>query len=170
MVKPAPDLERRMKEGSIYEGETRVITFRASTFQSIIEKVEDMAGDVVARTIFYQIGVEIGRRSFEYSKDEEITFDNFVNVLDGILSERGWGRFTSLNKTASSREVIYECTFQDCIMCYARKATKPVCHTIHGIFVAWLEALLDKKAQSSIETECRANGKDSCKFKITFAK
>jgi len=170
MVKSIPDLERRTEEGSIYEGEERVITFRAATFQSIIDKVRGMAGDIVARTIFYQMGLDIGRKSFEYSKDEGITFESFVRILDAVLTLRGWGRFVSANKSESNTQVDYECIFQECIMCHKLTAQQPICDVVRGIFAAWLEALRGEKAQSSVETQCRAMGKDSCVFKITFAK
>lgn len=168
-LKPIKDLERRTKEGSIYEGEDRVITFRASTFQSIIEKVENIAGSVVAKTIFYQIGNEIGRRAFEYSKDE-ITPDDLANVIDGVLTIRGWGRLISLKRIESSNEVVYECVLLECILCYKRTAQQPACDLMRGYFAAWLENFLEKKCQSSVETECRITGKKACVFEVTFTK
>jgi hypothetical protein len=44
-------------EGSVYEGEERVITFRAATFQLVMEKVRDMAGSQVSHIIFHQLGI-----------------------------------------------------------------------------------------------------------------
>jgi predicted hydrocarbon binding protein len=168
-LKPIPDLQRRVEEGSVYEGEERVITFRASTFQLLIEAVRGMAGSVVTKTIFYIVGNAIGRRTFEYSKDA-ITADNWANVLDGVLSIRGWGRLVSLKKKESSNDVVYECTFLHCIICYKSTAKEPVCDIVRGIFAGWLETYLGKKAQSSVETGCRAMGKGSCVFEVTFAK
>jgi predicted hydrocarbon binding protein len=163
-------LQRREKEGSVYEGDQRVITFRASTFQLIIEKVREMAGNIVAQTIFYQIGIAIGRRTFEYSKDEEITSDNLANVIDGVLNLRGWGRVVSLRMKEASNEVTYEYTFRECIICHKYTAQQPICDVVRGIFVGWLESFLGKKATSSVEKQCRAMGKDFCIFDITFAK
>jgi len=168
-LKPIPELKRRVEDGSVYEGEERVITFRASTFQLLIETVRGMAGSVVTRTIFYLVGNAIGRRTFEYSKDA-IGADNSADVLDGVLSLRGWGRLISLKKTEPTHGVIYECTFRDCIICHKSTAQEPICDVVRGIFAGWLERQLGKKAQSSVETGCRAMGKDSCVFEITFAK
>ena len=168
--KPTTDLERREKEGSIYEGEERVITFRAATFQLIMEKVRDMAGSVVAKTIFYQLGIAIGRRAFEYSKAEGNTSDDMAKAIDSVLGLRGWGRVASLTKTEASNTVTYEYTFRECIICHKYTAQEPICDVVRGIFVGWLENFLGKKANSSTETECRATGKNFCIFDITFAK
>ena len=162
-------MKRREEEGSIYEGEVRVITFRASTFQSVIEKVREMAGSVVARTIFYQIGNEIGHRAFKYS-ESEITPDNLPSVIAGVLAMRGWGRLASLSRIESPREIVYECTFNECVICHELTAKEPICDVMRGIFAAWLEGYLKKKPQSSVETECRAMNKKSCIFKVIFAK
>lgn len=129
-----------------------------------------MAGSLVAQTIFYQIGIAIGGRTFEYSKDEEITPDNLANVIDSVLNLRGWGRVVSLKKTEASNEVTYEYTFRECIICHKCTAQEPICDVVRGIFVGWLESFLGKKANSSVETECRAMGKSFCIFDITFAK
>ena len=158
-----------MDEGSVYEGEERVITFRASTFQLLIQTVRGMTGNVVTKTIFYIVGVAIGRRTYEYSKDA-ITADNWANVIDGVLSVRGWGRLVSFEKKESSNEVTYECNFQECIICHKITAREPICDVVRGIFAGWLESCLGKKAQSSVETGCRAMGKDSCVFEVTFAR
>ena len=167
--KPTTDLERRENEGSIYEGEERVITFRAATFQLIMEKVRGMAGSVVAQTIFYQLGIAIGRRTFEYSKVEGIAPNDLAKGIDAVLSLRGWGRVVSLTKTEASNQVTYEYTFRDCIICHKYTGTQePICDVVRGIFVGWLESFLGKKANSSAERECRAMGKNFCVFDVTF--
>jgi len=76
----------------------------------MIQKVRDMAGNVVPQTIFHQLGIAIGERSFEYSKGQEITADSLANVIDGVLSLRGWSRLVSLKRTEAAKEVIYECS------------------------------------------------------------
>ena len=169
-LKPIPDLERRIQEGSIYEGEERVITFRAATFQVFIDTVNAMAGGKVSKTIFYLVGEAIGRRTYEYSKGQAITPDNSADVLDGVLSARGWGRLVSMKKTETPKEVTYESTFTHCIICHNRKAQEPICEVVRGIFAGWLETFVGKKASSCIEIECRAMGKNSCVFNTTFSK
>ena len=169
-LKPIPDLERRAQEGSVYEGEERVITFRAATFQLFIDTVTGMAGSKVAKTIFYLVGDAIGRRTYEYSKGQEITLDNSVDVLDGVLSARGWGRLVSMKVTETPKEVTYESTFTHCIICHNRKAQEPICDVVRGIFAGWLETFVGKKASSCIEVECGAMGGNSCVFKTTFSK
>jgi len=168
--KPIPDLERRTREGSIYEGEERVITFRAATFQLFIDTVSAMAGGKVTQTIFYLVGEAIGRRAYEYSKEHEITSDNLAVVLDGVLSARGWGRVVSIKKTETPREVTYESSFTHCIICHNRKAQEPICEVVRGIFAGWLETFAEKKASSCVEVECRAMGRNSCVFNTTFSK
>ena len=163
-------MERHENEGSIYEGDERVITFRAATFQLIIEKVRGMAGDIVSQTIFYQLGIAIGRRAFAYSKVDKAAPDNLEKEIDAVLNLRGWGRVVSLTNRETSNEVTYEYTFKDCIICHKYTAEKPVCDMVRGIFVGWLESYLGKKANSSKETECRATGKNVCIFTVTFAK
>ena len=147
-LKPIPDLERRTEEGSVYEGEERVITFRAATFQLFIDTVTAMAGGVVTKTIFYLVGDAIGRRTYEYSKDQEITPDNSADVLDGVLSARGWGRLISMKRTESQKEVTYESTFVHCIICHNRKAQEPICDVMRGLIAGWLESFVGKKAGS----------------------
>lgn len=169
-LKPIPDLERRAEEGSVYEGEERVITFRAATFQLFIDTVIAMAGSKVTRTIFYLIGEAIGRRSYEYSKDQLTTSDNLADVLDSVLSLRGWGRLVSMKRAETPEEVTYESTFNHCIICHNRKAEEPICDVVRGIFAGWLETFTGKKASSCIEIDCRAMGKGSCVFKTTLPK
>jgi predicted hydrocarbon binding protein len=129
-----------------------------------------MAGNVVTKTIFYIVGEAIGRRAYEYSKDDAITSENLADVIDGVLTLRGWGRLLSLNRTETSDEVTYQCTFKDCIVCHKRTAQEPICDVMRGIFAGWLESFLGRKAKSSIETGCRATGNESCMFKTTFSK
>ena len=128
-----------------------------------------MAGIRVARTIFYQIGNAIGRRAFEYSR-EEVAPDTLENVIDGVLSLRGWGRVASFKRTESSSGVDFECSFRDCIICHQRTAREPVCDVMRGLFAGWLESFLGKKARSSVESQCRAMGKSACVFEIVFTK
>ena len=128
-----------------------------------------MAGGVVTKTIFYLVGNAIGRRSLEYSKDI-ITTDNLADVIDNVLSLRGWGRLASLNKRESPNAVIYEFTLLGCIVCEKSTAKEPICDIMRGIFAGWLDAFLQKKARSCVETGCKATGGSSCVFEVTFAK
>ena len=168
-LKPIPELERRPEEGSVYEDEERVITFRAATFQLFIDTVIAMAGSKVTKTVFYLVGDAIGRRSYEYSKDQ-VTSENLADVIDSVLSLRGWGRLVSMKKAETPKEITYESTFNHCIICHNRKAQEPICDVVRGIFAGWLETFMGKKASSCTEIDCRAMGKESCVFKTTFPK
>ena len=91
-------------------------------------------------------------------------------MLDEVLMLRGWGRVVSLEKMESSNQkTVYGCIFRNCIICHDLRAQEPICDVIRGIFAGWLESFMEKKALSSVETECQATGKKFCVFQISFA-
>ena len=128
-----------------------------------------MAGETVTKIMLHQIGEEIGRTAFNYSSDQ-ILSDNLVDALDHALSIRGWGRVLDLDETDHGSHVTYECTIEGCPLCFKRVSTNPTCEIMRGIVTGWLESLVEKKAESSIENSCVTTGSQLCVFRLTFRK
>jgi hypothetical protein len=84
-------LERDLERGWILENGIRIISFRIGTFQALIQKVANLTGSIVAATLQYQAGNEIGRTLLAYSKDRIHTLDDAEKVLDEVMIARGWG-------------------------------------------------------------------------------
>jgi len=64
---------------------------------SILDRVTAMAGEKATRAILHQIGREIGRTTFNYSRDQNQP-DKLAEALDHFLNIRGWGRVRDLAK------------------------------------------------------------------------
>ena len=137
--------------------------------KSIIDSLTTMAGEKVTKVILHQLGEEIGRTAFNYSEDQ-ILSDNLVDALDHVLSIRGWGRVLDLDEIDHGSHVTYVCTIEGCSLCFRRVATNPTCDITRGIVTGWLESLVERKAESSIETACIATGSQLCVFRVTFKK
>jgi hypothetical protein len=60
----------------------RIITFRIHTFQAMMDKLTSIAGATVSKTLFYQMGEEIGQKAMEYSKPEIQSPSDLVRVAD----------------------------------------------------------------------------------------
>jgi len=166
--KPVDNLERREQDGWILEDGEPILSFQASMFQSILDRVTAMVGERVAKIILHQIGQEIGKTAFNDSKGK-ILSSNLAEALDHVLNIRGWGRVLGLDKTDHGSSVTYVCTVKGCALCYKRISTHPTCDIMRGIVSGWLKSFVQKNAES-IETACVATGSTSCVFQITFQK
>jgi predicted hydrocarbon binding protein len=160
-AKPIEKLERQEQDGWILEDGERILSFRVGTFQSIHDCVTAMVGEKVSKIILHQIGQEIGKTSFNYSRDQ-IPSDNPVEALDHVLSVQGWGRVLDLDKTDHGPSVTYACSVKGCPLC-------PTCDIMRGILSGWLESFVQKKPEN-IENACMAKGSQPCVFRVTFRK
>jgi predicted hydrocarbon binding protein len=165
---PIEKLERQEQNGWMLEDGERIMSFRVTTFQSILDRVTAMAGEKVTEIILHQIGQEIGRTAFNYSRNQ-IQSDNLAEALDHVLSIRGWGRVLDLDKTDHGSSVTYVCTIKGCPLCYGRVSTSRTCGIMRGIVSGWLESFVQKKAES-IETAYVGTGSQPCVFRVTFRK
>jgi predicted hydrocarbon binding protein len=161
------ELTRRQEDGWILDGEQRIISFRITTFQAVLDHLRSIAGGKVAKTVLNQIGEEIGRTTFGYSKNDIVSEDHW-RVLDNVLSVRGWGRCVSVDKISHEPYVTYAFTIRDCPMCYDRKSTEPMCDIMRGVVTGWQESILGRKAESSYEKDCIAKGANFCVFHVSF--
>lgn len=128
-------LSRDEKRGLVLEDSKRVLTFRISTFQALIDRLIGMAGAKVGKTILYQLGNEIGQTGLRYSKDR-IVADNLVKVFDSVLRARGWGRVLSLEKKHENS--VYVFTTADCPICYERSGrVEPICDLMRSVLAGW---------------------------------
>lgn len=150
--------QHQEQAGWILEDGERILSFPVTTFQSILDRITEMAGVKVTKIILHQIGQEIGRTAFNYSR-HQIRSGNLVTALDHVLSNRGWGRVLGLDKTDHGPMVTYVCTIKGC----------PTCDIMRGIVSGWLESFVKKKAES-IETHGVATGSQPCIFRVTFRK
>jgi predicted hydrocarbon binding protein len=133
----------------------------------MLDHLHSIAGTKVGKTVLYQIGQEIGRATFAYSKNDIPSEDRW-KILDEVLSVRGWGRCVSVNRINHEPYVTYAYTIKDCPICYNRKSTEPMCDIVRGIVTGWQESIIGRKAESSDETRCVAIGAKFCIFHVSF--
>jgi len=133
----------------------------------VLEHLRSIAGSKVAKTVLNQIGEEIGRTAFGYSKNDIVSKDHW-KVLDDVLSVRGWGRCVSVDEIRHEPYVTYVYTIRDCPMCYDRKSAEPMCVIMRGVVTGWQESILGRKAESSYEKDCIAKGANFCIFHVSF--
>jgi predicted hydrocarbon binding protein len=162
------NLERGEEDYWIAQETGPILSFQATMFHSIRDRVTAMVGEKVAKIILHQIGLEIGKTAFSCSKDK-ILSSSLGQALDHVLSARGWGRVLDLAKTDYGSSVTYVCTIKGCPMCYKRISTSPTCDVMRGIVSGWLKSFVQKHAESS-ETACVAMGSASCVFRVIFRK
>ncbi len=161
------ELRRRQEDGWILEGEERILSFRVKTFQGVLDHLYSMAEPKVGKTVLYQIGQDMGRATFAYSKKDMPSEDQW-KILDEVLSVRGWGRCVSVNRINDEPYVTYAYTIRGCPICHNRQATEPMCDIVRGIVTGWQESIIGRKAESSDETRCVATGAKFCIFHVSF--
>jgi len=165
LVQNIVGLVRDGQKGLIVENGIRVIAIRAAALQACIEKVVGAAGSIVAGTLLYQAGKEIGRISFQSLEDQIGVPDDALRVIDTLVVDGGWGRCVDLAVGART----YTVSIKDCPLCHERKSREPLCHMARGVAAGVLEAYLNKKAKNSKEVKCAAVSGDLCVFEVSFA-
>ena len=160
------NLTRDAERGLILRDGKRIISFRVTTFQSMVKRLTGIAGAIVARTLLFQLGNEIGHTGLRYSRDK-ILANNNAEVLDSVIRLHGWGRCLGLD-TRRETDSVYTFKMADCPLCFELKEPAPACDLMRGIVTGWMEAFLDKKVIKSVETECAAVRGALCVFEVTF--
>ena len=158
-------LDRDEQNGLILEDGNRILSFRLTTFQALIERLSAMAGDKVAKTILNGLGREIGKTTFEYSR-HKLAPENLGEIFDQVVRSRGWGRCLSIQ--SQPNEPVYAVTMANCPLCYEQEANEPKCDLMRGLVTGLLEAFSHKTARSAVETNCAAIGGKFCIFEITM--
>jgi predicted hydrocarbon binding protein len=146
------------------ENGIRIVAVKAAALQACIEKIVGAAGSIVAGTLLYQAGKEIGRTSLHFPEDQISESDDTMRVLDTLLVDGGWGRCVDL----TMRDRIYSVSVKDCPLCHERKSREPLCHMSRGVAAGALEACLHKKAKEGKEVQCAAVSGDLCVFEVSF--
>jgi predicted hydrocarbon binding protein len=161
------DLTRDKEHGLLLEDGKRVVSFRLATFQALVNRMTEMAGDKVGKTLLFQMGSEIGRVGLRYSK-EKILEDNVAKVFDKVIRHRGWGRCLGIEKQGNNANA-FIITMSDCPLCYGQKSAESTCDLMRGIVTGWMEALLERKSIRSVETDCGAVKGPLCVFEVSFS-
>lgn len=161
-------ISRDREKGWVLEDDRRIVTFRIKTFQSFVDRLISLVGDHVAETILYQMGDEIGRVAFDYSRKNIKSEDDLRKVLDNVLSNRGWGRCGAIEKYTRDNKIVYIVRVTGTPSSHERASNEPTCHIERGIASGYLEAYLGKKAWSHSELECVSAGGRLCVFEIIF--
>lgn len=161
-------ISRDKEKGWVVEDGKRLVTFRIMTFQSLVDRLTSLVGSHVAETILSQMGNEIGRVTFDYSREVIKSEADLGPVLDNVLANRGWGRCTDFEKQARDGKTIYTVRTRGSPLSHERTSAISTCHLVGGIVSGYLEAYLNKKAQSYVERECESRGNQSCIFETTF--
>jgi predicted hydrocarbon binding protein len=154
--------------GWIMARDERVIVFRVKTFQAMMDRLTSVAGSTVTKTLFYMMGEEIGQTAMRYSKNEIHGKGDLTRIADRLLAIHGWGRCLSFETTDRDGQTVYVCVVKGTPLSHQRVTNEPTCHVMRGVVAGWLEVFLDKKAQSSTETQCASMGSQQCVFEVTF--
>jgi predicted hydrocarbon binding protein len=127
-----------------------------------------MAGSTVTKILFYQMGEAIGQTAMHYWKHEIQSPSDLTRISDKVLKLRGWGRCLNVEISGFHGKTIYVFSLKGTPSSHERTANEPTCHIMRGIVAGWLEAYLDRKAQSTTETACASMGNKHCVFKVEF--
>ncbi len=155
-------------KGWFFEEDSRIISFRVETFHALADSLIGMAGAIVAKTLLYKVGSEMGRRSFNKWKTHIQSIEDLLKVFDLTAKRRGWGRILSLTSRKENEKTIYTFTRSGTPSSYNRRATEPTCYLEKGTYAGWIEGYVGGTAHSSVETKCASTGEPFCIFEITF--
>jgi predicted hydrocarbon binding protein len=167
--KPLDQLSRDEERGWILEDGRRIISFRLTTFQALMHELRRMTGEKVAEVLLHRLGVAIGRTGMSHLKDEVRSKEDLKEVIDRHARLRGWGRCLGIEERKDVGKTTYAVACEGTPFSYERKAEEPTCHMMRGLVVGCLETYLDKRAESSVETECMSTGSGSCVFEVVFS-
>ena len=166
---PSDVISRDRKKGWVVEDAKRLVTFRLSTFQSFENRLISLVGDQVSKMILYQMGNEIGRVAYDYSREAIKSEADLGPVLDKVLTDRGWGRCGVFVKETHDGKITFTVHATETPSSHERTSVKPICNIESGIASGFLEAYAGKKAQSHAELACVSTGSQYCIFETTFA-
>jgi predicted hydrocarbon binding protein len=145
----------------------KIVTFRTKTFLQLMDRLMGLLGGTIGATVINQMGIDVGRSTFGYMKDEVKSDNDLVSVMDIVLAERGWGRCRAIKKV-EMRGLTYSIRTEGNPISGTHGKNEPMCHFIRGIYTGFLEAYLDKKAKHSEQVACAALGAPCCTFEIAF--
>jgi predicted hydrocarbon binding protein len=167
-ILPTDAISRDREKGWVVEDGKRLITFRLMTFQSFENRLISLVGDEVSKMILYQMGNEIGRVAYDYSREAIKSESDLGPVLDSILSDRGWGRCGVFVKETRDGEITFTVQATGTPSSHERTSVKPTCDIESGIASGFLEAYFGKKAHSHSELACVSTRSLYCMFETTF--
>jgi len=162
------DILRDLENGWVLESGSRIVTFNLKTYQAFVGKVATIAGPRVAQTLLYQMGNEIGRAGFTYSREDIHSLRDLWRVFDRVSAYRGWGRCVELREKIHENSANFAVAVKGCPLCDNRRSEEPLCDVLRGVATGWLEAFLEKKAKTSVETDCAGVKGQQCVFHIGF--
>jgi len=134
-----------------------------------MDRLMELLGLTVGRTLLHQMGIDIGRSGFAFAREELKTDDDLLTVANSVWSRRGWGRITKIEVTGSDFR-IYQIGVKDNPISRRFPGDEPMCHVLRGVCTGFLEAYVGKKSRFSKQTTCTALGEPDCTFEVTFDK
>ena len=162
-------LDKDAETGLIVEsisGE-KIVSFRTKTFLHLADRLVELLGEGLSATLLRQMGIDVGRSTFGYLKDEMTSDSDMASAMDIVLAERGWGRCREIKKV-EMRGVTYRIMTERNPISGKHGPNEPMCHFIRGIYEGFLEAHLRKKVKHSEQVTCTALGAPYCTFEITL--
>jgi predicted hydrocarbon binding protein len=166
---PLKTLDKDEKTGLIVESGSgeKIVTFRTATFLHLMDRFVELLGDNLSATFLHQMGIDVGRSMLTYTKGEVKSDNDLCTVMDVIMAERGWGRCLALEK-AKMRGLTYTVKVGDNPISHKHGGNQPICNFLRGNYTGFLEAYLNKKAQSSVQVACAGLTAPNCVFEIAF--
>lgn len=157
------------EQGWFLENDERVVILRATTFQKFADQLIAITGSKIGELLLYKMGTTIGQISFQTSKYHLRSGVDSWKAFDERLKFRGWGRCVDMTTRTEGNRTIYTFKLKGTPTSYKRVAMEPTCHVMRGIIAGWLESLLEKKADTTSETECASTGVPFCVFEVAFS-
>jgi predicted hydrocarbon binding protein len=167
--RPLDELSRDEERGWILEDGRRIISFRLTTFQALINELHRMTGAAVAEVLLHRLGAAIGDAGMSYLKEQVHSTEELKEVMDKYSRTRGWGRCLSIEERKDAGKTTYMVACKGTPFSYERNAAQPTCHMMRGLVVGCLQTYLGRKAERSAETQCMSTGSQACLFEVVFS-
>jgi predicted hydrocarbon binding protein len=132
-----------------------------------MDRFVELLGEGVSATFLHQMGKDVGRSLFDYSKDEVKSDSDLVSVMNIVMAEGGWGRCRAMKKV-EMRGLTYSIRTEGNPISGRHATNEPMCHFIRRNYTGFLEEYLHMKARNSQQVTCAALGEKYCTFEITF--
>lgn len=148
-------------------------TIEMSKFKNALSLVFELFGEKAAKPLL----LRWGKLVFEYSLQERPTLFGLAGLVTTFMSEEGKTRFI-LKKVLKESETLYDVPhiltedednffveIKDCFYCGEYKSQNCVCWPPVGFWRSMMKWITGKEHDVE-EIECRAQGKESCRFII----
>ncbi len=133
-------------------------------FLSTLYEGLNQAMGPTAQAVFYHQGREAGRRIYDYWRETMKTGDP-KTLLEGafyVLQRLGWFTHAEIREL-NPKEGRIVLVVRNSVEAYGRRADKPVCYLLSGLFSGYASRVLERDVRM-VEVKCQAAGDPYCLF------